>query len=201
MFEVNNNLTAKVVKVFDKQIIEIENFYCNPDEVRNYAIKSKKYSKKDNQDLLAYSIGRRVCEDTLELGYKLKDVFFQLCNHQEWHIKFDQKHHDYCWSGMRFIVNVTNNKEIIDDGRDMIAHIDGSFYKWACVVYLNLPSECEGGTGFYSIMPDTDTINLEYCSTMKYNKAVLYDPNMIHGAIMKKNMFKSCDRLVQVIFM
>ena len=99
------------------------------------------------------------------------------------------------------MVNVTNNREIIDDGRDMIAHRDPDFLKWACVVYLNHLDECEGGTGFYRYDPKKDAINLEHLSKMEYNKAVLYPANMVHGAIMEKTMFKNCDRLVQVMFM
>lgn len=201
MFELNPNLIVKVNKILDKQIFEIENFYLNPDRVRQFAISSKKYTKEDNEDLLAYCVGRRVCEDTLDLGYNLKEVFSNLCNHPDWHIEFNENHHEYCWSGMRFIVNVTNNQEILDNRMDIIAHVDGIERKWACVIYLNTPEECEGGTGFYSYVQKFDQIKLEYCSKMKYNKAVLYDANMIHGAIMEKYMFKKCDRLVQVMFM
>ena len=201
MFELNSELTAKVIPVIDSQVIEISNFYGNPDKVREYAISSKKFTKNDNEDLLAGAVGRRVCEDILELGYQLKDTFESLCQHPGWGIEFKKEDHDYYWSGMRFMVNVTNNREIIDDGRDMIAHRDPDFLKWACVVYLNHLDECEGGTGFYRYDPKKDAIILEHLSKMEYNKAVLYPANMVHGAIMEKTMFKNCDRLVQVMFM
>lgn len=207
MFKVNPELTAKVVEIhndlyhYGSQIIEIQNFYEDPDSVREYAISCEKYTKEDNEDLLASAIGRRVCEDTLELGYQIKDTFEQLCKHPGWGIEFNKEDHDYYWSGMRFTVNVTNNQEIIDDGRDMIAHVDSDFLKWACVIFLNKPEECEGGTGFYRYDPDTDKILLEHLSIMEYNKAVLYPSSMPHGAIMEKSMFKTCDRLVQVLFM
>ena len=199
MFELNKNLNAKVNRVCDDLIIEIENFYINPDEVRQYAIDSKKYTRDDNDDLLAYAIGRRVCEDDLRLEPQMKEVFYQLCNHQEWKIKFDEQSFNYYWSGMRFMVNVTNNQEILDDGRDIIIHVDGPLHQWACVVYLNIEEECDGGTEFCSIT-DQDSFKLEFSSKMKYNKAVLYNANMPHGAIMRNHMFKSCDRLVQVVF-
>jgi|TARA_B100000085_G_C18454519_1_gene476308 hypothetical protein len=201
MFKVNPELSAKVVKINSSQIIEIKNFYEDPDGVREYALSSKKYTKEDNEDLLASAIGRRVCEDTFEPAYYMKDVFQDLCRHPDWDVQFDQGQHDYAWSGMRFMVNVTNNHEIIEDGRDMIAHVDAEYLKWACVIFLNKPEECEGGTGFYRYDSDTDKIVLEHLSAMEYNKAVLYPSNMIHGAIMEKNMFKDCDRLVQVMFM
>ena len=201
MFEINPNLNVKIKFVDGKQIFEIKDFYLNPDGVRDYALKSKKYTREDNQDLLAYSIGRRVCEDDLRLSFFMKDVFEQLCNHSGWHIKFEKEHHEYRWSGMRFMVNVTNNQEILDDGRDYIAHVDGPDNKWACVVYLNTPNECAGGTEFHSYVKEYDRTKIVYTSKMEYNKAVLYDANMIHGAIMNTDMFKHHDRLVQIMFM
>jgi len=201
MFELNPELTAKVVKVIDSQVIEIDNFYKDPDKVREYAISSKKFTRSDNEYLLAGAIGRRVCEDTLELGYQLKNTFESLCQHPGWGIEFNKKDHDYYWSCMRFMVNVTNNQEIIEDGRDSIVHVDAEYLKWACVIFLNKTEECEGGTGFYQNDPEKDVIILEHLSRMKYNKAVLYPANMFHGAIMEKTMFKDCDRLVQVMFM
>jgi len=201
MFKLNSELSAKITKINSSQVIEIQNLYENPDEVREYAISSRKYNKDDNEDLLAAAIGRRVCEDTLELGYQLQRTAQDLCQHPGWDIKFDQSHHDYYWSGMRFMVNVTNNQEIIEDGRDSIVHIDSDYLKWAIVVFLNTPNECEGGTGFYRYDSDDDKIVLEYNSKMEYNKAVLYPASMPHGAIMEKTMFKTCDRLVQVMFM
>lgn len=201
MFKVNSELTAKVVKVNTSQVIEIQNFYDNPDGVREYSLSSKKYTKEENEDLLAAAIGRRVCEDTLEPAYYLQDIFRELCLHPGWNINFDKEQFDYLWSGMRFMVNVTNNREIIEDGRDMIVHQDAPHLKWACVIFLNKPEECEGGTGFYRYDSDTDKILLEHLSVMEYNKAVLYPSSMPHGAIMEKNMFTTCDRLVQVLFM
>lgn len=202
MFEVNPNLTAKVIDVLDSTIIEIQNFYKDPDQVREFAVKSKQYTSTDNPDLLAYAVGRRVCEDTLELGYQVRDTFEQLCQHPKWNIKFDKTHHDYYWSGMRFIVNVANNLEIVNrDKRIPIQHVDAEYLKWACVVFLNKPDECEGGTGFYSYDYSAREVVLEHLSEMEYNKLVLYPANMPHGAIMEKNMFKDCDRLVQVMFM
>lgn len=46
MFEINPNLIVKVKKILDSQIFEIENFYLNPDTVRQFAITSKNIQKK-----------------------------------------------------------------------------------------------------------------------------------------------------------
>lgn len=199
MFDINEEITVKSVLCDNKTLFVIDNFYKNPDLIREYAIKSPKYT---DQDLLAGAIGRRVCEDDLRLSYYMKDIFEELCSHPKWHISFDKQHHDYKWSAMRFMVNVTNGLEIQKDGREHIEHVDGPLNKWACVVYLNLPNECEGGTAFYSWDGDDNRWpKLEYIAEMKYNRAVLYDANQVHGAVMKKNMFITCDRLVQIMFM
>lgn len=199
MFELNPELKVQIVNIEEKIFFVIDNFYKNPNQVREYAIKSDKHT---DSELLAGAIGRRVCEDDLRLSYYMKDVFEELCKHPKWHIQFDKEHHEYKWSGMRFMVNVTNNREIIKDGRKNIEHLDGPLNKWASVVYLNIPEECEGGTEFYKWNGDYESKPvLEYIVEMSYNRAVLYDANMVHGAVMKPGMFSSCDRLVQVMFM
>ena len=58
MFELNSELVAKVINLTGNQVIEIDNFYKDPDKVREYAISSKKVTKSENEDLLAGAIGR-----------------------------------------------------------------------------------------------------------------------------------------------
>lgn len=216
MFEVNPELKVKIEKVpdlewsgIDKMVFVIDNFYQNPDEVRSLAKKSQLYTDKER---LAGAIGRRVWEEELdliqEMNYNLASVFEQLCNHPDWHIKFDKEHHYNKWSYMRFVVNVTNNEEIIASGKttDTACHIDGPYNKWGALVYLNTPEECEGGTDFYSVVPPNEdgTENWpkkQHRCEMVYNRCLLYDANQVHGAVLEPGMFKTCDRLVQVMFM
>jgi hypothetical protein len=216
MFQVNYDLQVKIEKVpdrawsgIDKMVFVMDNFYHNPDEVREYALNSQKYNDKQ---LLAGTIGRRVWDERInivrELGYQLGPIFEQLCKHPDWHIKFDQEHHDRKWDHMIFVANVTNNDEIIASGRttDTACHIDGPYNKWASLVYLNTPEECEGGTDFYSVVPPNDdgtenSPKKEYRCEMVYNRCVLYDANQVHGAVLEPGMFKTCDRMTQVMFM
>ena len=233
MFEINTHLKVKIEKITDiywtatdtglvtfdptigieKMIFVIDDFYKNPDEVRELSKTSQLYT---DEDRLAGAIGRRVWEESpeimYELAYQMCHVFEQLCQHPDWHIKFDKEHHYNKWDQMRFVVNVTNNKEIIDSGRkwDKICHIDGPLNKWASLVYLNTPEEYGDdesipGTSFYSVQcpDDGGTINkpkLQYTCPMKYNRAILYDANMVHGAIMEPDMYKDYDRLTQIMF-
>ena len=216
MFEINPDLKVKIEKVpdrawsgIDKMVFVIDNFYQNPDEVRELAKTSQLYTDKER---LAGAIGRRVWEEEQEIieemGNKMAYVFEQLCTHPDWHIKFDKQHHYNKWSYMRFVVNVTNNDEIIKSGRttDTACHVDGPYNKWGALVYLNTPEECEGGTDFYSVVPPNDdgTENRpkkEHRCEMVYNRCLLYDANQVHGAVLEPGMFQNCDRLVQVMFM
>lgn len=232
MFEVNQDLKVKIEKVNDiywsatdtglvtfdssiavqKQVFIIDDFYQNPDEIRDLAKKSKLYT---DEDRLAGAIGRRVWEESPEImngmAYQMCHVFEQLCQHEDWHIEFDKEHHYDKWNQMRFVVNVTNNKEIVDSGREWynICHIDGPLNKWAALVFLNTSEECGDestpGTSFYSVQcPEDDgTINrpkLQYTCPMKYNRAILYDANMVHGAVLEPDMYKDYDRLTQIMF-
>jgi hypothetical protein len=233
MFEINSELKVKIERVQDifwtstdsglvsfdssvlikKPIFIIDDFYKNPDEVRKLAKESKLHTDKD---ILAGAIGRRVWREEpeimFEMANKMCPVFEQMCQHEEWHIKFDKIHHYEKWNSMRFVVNVTNDKEIIDSGRDWdtICHIDGPYNKWASLVYLNTPDEYGSedsisGTGFYSVVePEKNgSINkpkLQYTCSMKYNRAILYDANLVHGAILGPNMYKDYDRMTQIMF-
>jgi hypothetical protein len=216
MFEVNYDLQVRIEKVpdrawsgIDKMVFIMDNFYQNPDEVRDYVLKSQKYNDKQ---LMAGAIGRRVWDERIEivreLGYQLSPIFERLCMHPDWHIKFDKNFHDSKWEHMIFVANITNNEEIIESGRttDTACHVDGPYNKWASLVYLNTPEECEGGTDFYSVVPPNDdgTENWpkkEYRCEMVYNRCVLYDANQVHGAVLEPGMFKTCDRITQVMFM
>lgn len=233
MFEINSELKVKIEKVEDifwtatdtglvtfdsniiikKPVFVIDNFYNNPNEVRELAKSSDLHTDKD---ILAGAIGRRVWREEpevmSEMVYKMSYVFEQLCQHEDWHIKFDKAHHYDKWNSMRFVVNVTNSKEIIESGRswDTICHIDGPYNKWASLVYLNTPDEYGEdqsfpGTGFYSVIePEKNgTITkpkLQYICPMKYNRAILYDANMVHGAILEPDMYNDYDRLTQIMF-
>ena len=200
-------------KLIEKMIFVIDDFYQNPDEIRNLTKKSDLHTDKDK---LVSAIGRRVWREEpeimFEMAHQMGSVFEQLCSHPNWHIKFDKEHHYEKWNSMRFVINVTNNHEIVDSGKssDTICHIDGPYNKWASLVYLNTSDEygeeeTTPGTGFYSLVPpDLDgKINkpkLQYVCPMKYNRAVLYDANMIHGAIMEPDMYNTYDRLTQIMF-
>ena len=183
-----------------RKIFVIDNFYKNPDEVRDYALSCKvKYDK----DILGGALGGRVYEDNPEMIKNLKPVYERLCQHKEWYnIEWDQKHFDDQWHKQKFIVNVTRDEDI--DGKQT-HHKDNINVSWASLVYLG---DGPGGTNFYQWKEDTPLGNdydirkdIVFTSEMKYNRMLLYEARQMHGAILEKGMFDTDPRLAQVFFM
>ena len=244
MFEINPDLKVQVKKTTDitwestgdgevtfipdkveKTYFIIDDFYKNPDEIREYTLKELKdktnvYTDKkgDRPDdgRLAGAIGRRVWDESpetmKEMEVQMSPVFEQLCKSKEWHIDFDEKHHYEKWSSMRFVINVTNHEEVVRSERPWytVCHVDGPYNKWASLVYLNTPEEYGEeesipGTGLYSVVPPEPdgTINhpkLQAIVPVRYNRCMVYDANQVHGAILEPDLYHNYDRLTQIMF-
>ncbi len=244
MFEINPDLKVQVKKTTDitwestgdgevtfipdkveKTYFIIDDFYKDPDKVREYTLKELKdktnvYTDKkgDRPDdgRLAGAIGRRVWDESpetmKEMEVQMSPVFEQLCKSKEWHLEFDEKHHYDKWSSMRFVINVTNHEEVVRSERPWytICHVDGPYNKWASLVYLNTAEEYGEeesipGTGLYSVVPPNSdgTINhpkLQAIVPVRYNRCIMYDANQVHGAILEPELYHNYDRLTQIMF-
>ena len=244
MFEINPDLKVQVKKTTDitwestgdgevtfipdkveKTYFIIDDFYKDPDKVREYTLKELKdktnvYTDKkgDRPDdgRLAGAIGRRVWDESpetmKEMEVQMSPVFEQLCKSKEWHLEFDEKHHYDKWSSMRFVINVTNHEEVVRSERPWytICHVDGPYNKWASLVYLNTAEEYGEeesipGTGLYSVVPPNSdgTINhpkLQAIVPVRYNRCMVYDANQVHGAILEPELYHNYDRLTQIMF-
>ena len=244
MFEINPDLKVQVKKTTDitwestgdgevtfipdkveKTYFIIDDFYKDPDKVREYTLKELKdktnvYTDKkgDRPDdgRLAGAIGRRVWDESpetmKEMEVQMSPVFEQLCKSKEWHLEFDEKHHYDKWSSMRFVINVTNHEEVVRSERPWytVCHVDGPYNKWASLVYLNTAEEYGEeesipGTGLYSVVPPNSdgTINhpkLQAIVPVRYNRCIMYDANQVHGAILEPELYHNYDRLTQIMF-
>ena len=243
MFEINPDLKVQVKKTTDitwestgdgevtfipdkveKTYFIIDDFYKDPDKVREYTLKELKdktnvYTDKkgDRPDdgRLAGAIGRRVWDESpetmKEMEVQMSPVFEQLCKSKEWHIDFDEKHHYEKWSSMRFVINVTNHEEVVRSERPWytVCHVDGIYNKWASLVYLNTPEDYGEeeipGTGLDSVVPPEPdgTINqpkLQAIVPVRYNRCMVYDANQVHGAILEPDLYHNYDRLTQIMF-
>jgi len=213
MFEVNKELQVEIKKTFDhannpyghiwRKIFVIDNFYKNPDEIRNFALS---FQPKSDKKYCGNLIGKRVVED-VEKFSTLKDTFKTLCQYKDWYnLTYDDREFDEKWDNSKFMVNITTgndiNKRFDEKMHTYTFHIDGVNSKWAALVYLNKDDECQGGTNFYSWKGEPSSRpRLEHTVEMKYNRMVLYEANQMHGAIMERGMFSDYPRICQVFFM
>ena len=101
---------------------------------------------------------------------------------------------------MPVIANVTYGSDFAErednyNGKVVTYHKDAEKHKWAALVFLNKPEECEGGTKFYEFKDDTPMWEPSekdaYTIEMKYNRMILYEADHCHGAILNRDMFKA----------
>ena len=223
MFEANplSNYNLTVKRVYDhsknndqgfiwRKVFVLDNFYENPDEVRDYALSCELKSGKEYCGSL---VGKRVVEDSQEMRDNLRPVFTTLCNQKEWNnLEYNDDEFQSKWDNMKFMVNHTTHDDIMDRFTDTVYcythHKDNVGYKWAALVYLNKDDECNGGTNFYKHIEDhaygydyNIKNDIMFTSEMKYNRMVLYEARQTHGAILDRKMYKQHPRLAQVFFM
>ena len=219
MFEVNPIRISHIQRCYDytrlndfgyiwRKVFVVDDFYKNPDEVRDYALSCERTNDKEHCGGL---IGTRVIEERQDMIDNLKPVFKELCQHSEWkNLEFTEDLFNYRWDNQKFLVNHTTNKDINERFTKTVycytLHKDPDS-KWAALVYLNKPEECEGGTQFYKYKEDHAygeydiKKDITFTSEMKYNRMILYEAKCTHGADLNRKMFKEYPRLAQVFFM
>lgn len=214
VFAINEDLDARVELMGWEEfpIVYIDNFYKNPDLVRDLALK---VPPTNNPRICGGLPGKRlelavnidhfipVMEDiaTNVYGLKMGEVnsFRSSC-----------KDNPFC-------VNVIKEP-------DLLPHIDSeleSHRGFASLIYLNKEEECKGGTGFYTYRgiqvdptqegifkpdkPVTDSVGpweLIHMAEMKYNRLIFYPDQVLHGAYLESDWYNDdCYRLTQMYFM
>ena len=220
MFEINS-IDPLVYRVYDhsrwndvgyqwRKVFVVDDFYKNPDEIRDYALSC---DLKTDKKYCGGLVGSRVVEENQEMIDNLRPVFTKLCQHEEWqNIEYSEGMFQYRWDNMKFMVNHTTHDDINEKfNKDIFCythHKDDMETKWAALVYLNKPDECNGGTDFYKFIEDHPYGNgynikkdIKWTSEMKYNRMVLYESRQTHGADLDRTMYKQHPRLAQVFFM
>ena len=221
MFEVNPVKISHIQRCYDhwkhndfgyiyRKIFIIDDFYKNPDEVREYALSCERTT---DQAICGGLIGSRVVEDRKDMIDNLRPVFSDLCQHEEWkNLEYDDAEFQEKWDKMKFMVNHTTHDDIMKKFTKTVYaythHKDNIGSKWAALVYLNKDDECEGGTQFYKFIEDhaygkdyNIKKDIMFTSEMKYNRMVLYEARHTHGADLSRTMYKQHPRLAQVFFM
>ena len=160
MFDLSDDLEVKVLKDIGpqkKSVVVIDNFYKDPDSVRQLCLDSH---KRNDPGLLSYLPGERVYLETSAVKQKIKHVFDDLCfdtniwsggrwQNKEWYERE--------WGRAAFMCNVINDKTLLAKPDGIIPHQDKYdlsmpplFTQFGAVIYLNTPEECAGGTNLWS---------------------------------------------------
>jgi hypothetical protein len=230
MFEPNTKMNINVITgIKDRRVVVIDNFYKNPDEIRDLALSLE---SDDSYGLTGALPGSRGILDTLEVKQNLWPVFGVLC--KNYFGKYDERNFNVNWNDQIFMFNVLNDATLREKPLGIIPHQDcwesmpESTFQFGAVVYLNTPDECAGGTNLYSFggemsLPDQfqpqwvidrpnvefeyvkekldDSYIKEYTAEMKYNRMFLYQAEVLHGQEVDLGMFTEYDRINQIFFM
>ncbi len=234
MFELNNEFDITVVSgigLENRNALIIDGFYQNPDEVRQYAIDSKKYSKQDDPELIAGIPGQRVCVFDKRIRQNLKPFFDDIRNHKDlWKSQRNIAPGSWetSWDRQAFVCNIMRAKDRAPGGG--IPHIDSFNTQFGVIIYLNTLEECQGGTRIYAnegvVNPTKDDINMvneladqrwkrdhstldcpnsgwktEVSFEMKWNRCIIYESDNLHGIWHEPDMFINHDRIAQVLFL
>ena len=214
-FAISDELGARVELMGWQEfpIVYIDNFYKNPDKVRNLALRCP---GTNNPRICGGVPGVRV-DMNMNLDH-MHDVWKQIAkNVYALSMKEDPQFDQACLQ-VPFSVNVTQSKD-----RPDLPHIDlpdVTSRGWAGLIYLNKGDECKGGTGFYTykghqVNPKQDGLwdkdyvcdsigpwELMHLAEMKFNRMIMYPATVMHTPYDKPGFFEGDDyRLVQVFFL
>jgi len=234
MFELNPALDITVIKDIGPNRISavtIDNFYLDPYEVRRY-VDNARQDPENVQSVHHY--GDRLYVPTKEISKNVKPIFDELCFDSDiWGNKeVDKTVYQKNWNDLGLIVNLNDEENILANPLGIIPHQDTyTTYRcpnhFGCVVYLNTPDECKGGTLLYSFMDDMTvdesimkiwedekdfdmmrmnvdhaiSLKCEFRLNMAWNRCVLYPSDILHCPEMERGWFVDHQRLAQVMFL
>jgi hypothetical protein len=207
VFAVNKTLDIQIRRVESNNVIIVDNFYKNPELVRNLALNSP--ASTWTKLIKTYPDARHSMKlDLSSVSYAASRIAEKVFNVT-------------LLDDLMFITNVFKQDDRPPGGFSA-PHADPSYFSG--VIYLNTPEECSGGTAFYrnkktgleySLFTEKDNPvlnNHEYLTDsnkdwelidiieMKYNRFVMYQGNIFHSAYIKSNWFRDYYRLVQAYF-
>lgn len=236
MFEINEN-GIDVVQVtgigpHGINVMLLDNFYQNPDEVRELALKGRRESHKS-------AFGRTAFMPTWEFAAKTKHIFDGICFDENlWFNETDSEVYEESWKNAGFMVRYTREEEWKSEPKVLIPHQESYPLEWrpcqfVLKVCLNNEFEDHGGEEFFTFMGDTtvpkscdylykdelakpteeawkdlslnihSSMSWEKVSTipMEYNRAILFQSQILHRPQMINETFKDHDRLEQFLFL
>ena len=224
VFEVSEDLTIQVKEIGPKKskLIVVDNFYKNPELVRELAIAIPPTTNERILTNLPHgpTSGRINAFYILDhLAPAFDSIFRQVL--PETYQKMLPGRVYESFRDATFMVNVMTSENL----PPRAPHVDFSHDDiYAALIYLNTPEECAGGTGFYTFNGEqTGFVNhMDAAKTkypdhfivdnvggwklidmveMKWNRMVMYPQAIYHNAYIKPGMFTGDTyRLNQVFF-
>jgi len=225
VFAINPGLEASVHVIGPEEVkvVVIENFYLNPDLVRELALT---IPPTENSKILAGSPGTRVFGhyNFVSMFPIFQHIFRNVYPEVTKEVTDEEMKSSIC--NTPFCVNISQS----DKMPPVVPHIDDEDRMlFAGALYLNKPDECSGGTSFYMLdgkqqvtntyvgdwlkknnhtnfythyLTDSeDDWDLLSVAEMKYNRLIIYPGNVLHTAYVKPEMFTDDKyRLVQMFF-
>ncbi len=194
--------------------ITIDDFYVNPLAVRKFAEKTPVALAKQISPTSYPGYTNTLMSDTFVLGemqFLFEQVFkkyflerFSLPLELE---EFFQRENGFFEFQSTFGIfspsHITYENSVETIHTDSILNSNFSKMPLASVLYLNLPSECEGGTALFVKKSDqTDQQQYEILDTieMKFNRVAIYPTFIYHKHIYDKQFWQQKWRIIQRIF-
>ena len=154
MFEVNPSMKIEVITgIKGRNIVIIDDFFKNPDEIRERAMNLNYTSDPEVTGGLP---GTRGVDEDPEVKEKLKKVYQTLCNlYFPYREGINEKDFNDNWDNQAFMINSINDETLKENPLGILPHQDWwendeSTFQFGSVIYLNKDEECAGGTRFYS---------------------------------------------------
>ena len=233
MFELSDSL--EVIAITDvgpekRNAMLIDNFYKNPDEIRELALK---LPKREDINLVNHHAGTRSVYETQELRKNTERLFRELTYDDKfWGRAVDKDFVETNMSVMPFLVDWINQDTIAKQPLQLLPHQayypeNPSPFQFTCEIFLNKNMSAIGGTDMWAfagkttidedmknMYADADAFSLRkdvYESVlawkqvmmfgMEFNRAVIIPSDMLQAPFVTSGMYLEEDRLSQKIFL
>lgn len=233
MFEVNPECEITAITDIgpdDRSAVVIDNFYENPEEVRQLALKLER--KKD----IAFNNHPngidRAAYETPELRKNVEHLLKQIMfDDEHWGRPADRPTINENMQYMWFLVEYLNEQVMIDQPDRLIPfqlwyEHNPSPFQFKIEIYLNKEEECFGGTNIWNFAGKTSVVedmklmyaskkhfdiikdvyesswtwHREFTFGMKYNRAIIIPADLLQAPIMNTGKYVDFDRMTQAIF-
>lgn len=211
--DIEQRIHVDYIKEYDTSVIYVDDLYMYPLAVRNFVEKTPHSNSRSFGDPHTYYPGLTSIQKNFVVNIQLQFLVEELIEKFliDFYYKFqeDEKLYYKHWRNYSTLtldsaiyslrnVSVENSLATIHADSTSTNPLDFSTTtSVAGVIYLNIPSECEGGTTIYT----KDYEDEIYSFDMRFNRLVLYPSHMIHSMTSSNSEhWNNYWRIIQRIF-